>query len=514
MRVTNRMMTNNMLANINGNKNRITNLEEQYSTGLRIQKPSDDPIVAVRALKLRTNLAELNQYYKKNIPDAKAWLEVTESSLKNVDSIISQMNTYAVQGANDTLNAKDRNAIAENLKQLKDQVYQEGNANYAGRYVFTGFKTDTPLVFDENTSKYHYTMTEKIDYTSITQVSKVINSVSISQYDEADPANSDFENRPSMTEVYRIRLAYDSLIEDEGITINLDPQYDEYGQILKDSEGNTVYDSSFTNINTVSLEDPDAFNPEDGTVNFIAETGELILAKDVYTDWIRNEREIDITYGKTKFLKNDLKPEHYFDCVRTEYDDTGAIDDTTEVTFTKEVQHIEYEVNFNQKLQINTEGSEAISHDVGRLVDEMLDAIDGVEKVEQKIAQTDRMLADSSLTAEQKQALGTLKEMLETELVLRNKALKNTFGHAITETSDQQKYVGVAISDLGSRYVRLELTESRLAIQQDDFTELLSNNEDADLVDTIINYTAAESVYNASLSAAGKVVKNSLLDFL
>ena len=84
----------------------------------------------------------------------------------------------------------------------------------------------------------------------------------------------------------------------------------------------------------------------------------------------------------------------------------------------------------------------------------------------------------------------------------------------MTETQKEQDYVGVAISDLGSRVVRLELTESRLSIQQDDFTELLSSNEDADLVDTIINYTAAETVYNASLSAAGKVVQNSLLDFL
>lgn len=51
-------------------------------------------------------------------------------------------------------------------------------------------------------------------------------------------------------------------------------------------------------------------------------------------------------------------------------------------------------------------------------------------------------------------------------------------------------------------------------MEQVDFEDLLSKNEDADIVDTIIKMKSQESVYNASLSAAAKIVKNSLLDFL
>jgi len=47
-----------------------------------------------------------------------------------------------------------------------------------------------------------------------------------------------------------------------------------------------------------------------------------------------------------------------------------------------------------------------------------------------------------------------------------------------------------------------------------DFEDLLSQNEDADLVDTIIKYASAETVYNSSLSAASKLVQTSLMDFL
>ena len=44
--------------------------------------------------------------------------------------------------------------------------------------------------------------------------------------------------------------------------------------------------------------------------------------------------------------------------------------------------------------------------------------------------------------------------------------------------------------------------------------DLLSQNEDTDLVDIIIRYSSAETIYNSSLSAASKLVQTSLLDFL
>ena len=177
MRITNKMMTNNALYNINNNKNLMSKLEQQYSSGKKITKPSDDPIVAVRALKFRTNLSELNQYYEKNIPDALAWMDVTESALNTVNGIITSMNTYCNQGANDYPTAEDRNAIATNLEELKGQLYQEGNTNYAGRYVFSGYKTDTSLVFNEATTNLKYEITEPLESDSIDRISKIVNDV-------------------------------------------------------------------------------------------------------------------------------------------------------------------------------------------------------------------------------------------------------------------------------------------------------------------------------------------------
>ena len=105
-------------------------------------------------------------------------------------------------------------------------------------------------------------------------------------------------------------------------------------------------------------------------------------------------------------------------------------------------------------------------------------------------------------------------ENLNTELTLKSEVMQTSFEKGITKLGKQQNVVNIAVADLGSRYVRLELTESRLSEEQVDFEDLLTNNEDADVVEAFVKLTSQQTIYNASLSAAAKVVQNSLLDFL
>ena len=102
MRITNGMMINNSLANINVNKLNVDKWSTQQSTGKKIQKPSDDPIIAVRALRFRSQLTELTQYLDKNIPDAESWMNVTEDALTGVSDLMQSMQKYLDQAANDT----------------------------------------------------------------------------------------------------------------------------------------------------------------------------------------------------------------------------------------------------------------------------------------------------------------------------------------------------------------------------------------------------------------------------
>lgn len=102
MRITNTMMTNTTMRNVNKSKNNLYTTEQQMSSQKKISKPSDDPIIAIRALSLRTSLTEVEQYLKKNVPDAGAWLTLTETSLNNMDGIYKDIIKYCTQGSTDS----------------------------------------------------------------------------------------------------------------------------------------------------------------------------------------------------------------------------------------------------------------------------------------------------------------------------------------------------------------------------------------------------------------------------
>lgn len=102
-------------------KNNLNTSENELATEKKITRPSDDPIVAIRALSLRSSLSEINQYLKHNIPDAESWLDVTHSSLNNMDGILSDIFQYCNQGSSDQFTTNDRSAIIDVLKQYRRQ---------------------------------------------------------------------------------------------------------------------------------------------------------------------------------------------------------------------------------------------------------------------------------------------------------------------------------------------------------------------------------------------------------
>ena len=222
MRITNKIMQKNNLSNINTNKIYQDKLSTQMSTQKKINRPSDDPVVAIRALRLRSSVTEITQYYSKNIPDAESWLSVTEDALKNLSAITTNMITLCTKGANGPLKTEDRQIILEQLKKLGEEVYTTGDADYAGRYVFTGYRTDTPLSFDAE-QNIKYEITEQLTNSIIDSVTKVntgkledLNSANFNSAGMKDIIEDDI----SAVEVHRIRLAYDDCYFEGGVKIS------------------------------------------------------------------------------------------------------------------------------------------------------------------------------------------------------------------------------------------------------------------------------------------------------
>ena len=543
MRITNKIMQRNNLSNINTNKIYQDKLSTQMSTEKKINRPSDDPVVAIRALRLRSNVTEITQYYSKNIPDAESWLNVTEDALSNLSGVLTKMIEQCTTGSNGTsktsLNTKNRQIILEQLEKLGQEVYSTGDADYAGRYVFTGYRTDTPLSFQE-ANETRYEITEQLDSSAVDMVTKVdtgdLLSLNTSNYNDAN-FQGITDQDISAAECYRIRLAYNAC--SDGATPRIEYR-DTSGGLpgtLVSWPGTAVDGVTAVTIQTAnSYEKPAAMggldpytyvSQNDDAVVYLPDTGELLLGKNRYNDLMKakdiegspaNEGEIRVTYEKSSWQKGDLRPEHYFYC-RT-YEDAAATD--AAVTYNAnylddnvERQSIEYDIGFNQTIQVNSTADECFNHDVGREVDDIMRAMQDVLKLEG--VKADLETAMENVDENDAQAKKTLENQLkavEKALTLAKNKEQRMFEGGITAFQKDLDAANLAITSCGARSSKLELVKNRTQNQKTTFETLKSENEDIDITEVIIGLTAAELTYNASLMATGKVAQTTLLNYI
>ncbi|MEF9951647.1 MAG: flagellar hook-associated protein FlgL [Clostridium sp.] len=141
MRITNRVMVNNYLHNLNRNYTEMGKLQMQLSTGQKVSRPSDDPFVVTRTMELKSSIAA-NERYKQNIEEARGWTDTEEMALGQMNDVLQKVRELTVKASNDgALSDADKNAISTQLQQLKEQLVEIGNTSYDGRYVFSGQAT-------------------------------------------------------------------------------------------------------------------------------------------------------------------------------------------------------------------------------------------------------------------------------------------------------------------------------------------------------------------------------------
>jgi len=143
LRVTQTMMSNQLIRNINNNMSRLSNWQTQLSTGRVINKPSDDPVGVTYALRYRSELTA-NTQYQSNVDSALSWLEFTDMLLGQVGDIVKRAKELTLQGSTGTNPQVAMNAVANEIIQLKEQLVNIANSQLAGKYVFNGQMYDRP----------------------------------------------------------------------------------------------------------------------------------------------------------------------------------------------------------------------------------------------------------------------------------------------------------------------------------------------------------------------------------
>lgn len=641
MRITTKMMQNTSLRNLNINKARHEMLMNQMSTGKNITRPSDDPVIAIRALKLNSSLDKIDQYYKKNAADAASWLELTDAAIATVNGILSNdIKANINQICNSYMNVKDREAVILSLTNAVKEIYSTGNADSAGRSLFTGYRTDMPLTMKSDKFEKNV-ITEQLTNAAIDKKT-FVRTGNLKSINEGNFMSQDTtEYKVTTDDIYRIRLAYGEvdikakvgadgkLIKDAdcnqeyesnidigfmsdakvqgnsaqistgsvsayvSVDVNKVPaeavfnvngqkyrmvkgetidstttlpggatnslptgvtlSYGEDGtfkiintnmvpnetasigsNITKDSSGKSVvtFDEKFKTSLAISDyypsgSDDNAYLSVVGKENankltYIADTGELLLGDNIKKrlSELPSDTELRVTYEKSNWKENDLDPVHYFYTERTTKSSSGK-DKTIKYNenfladpSANGKQIIEYDVGNNQSLRVNTTADEVFTHDIGRDMQEVVEMLKEYGSLEESLNTVESLIKSEKYDGDELKRLEEQKAALNEAMTRVGDKINKRCQALIKDGDNYFERAQLAETDCGSRESRLRLIQNRLSMQQTNFGELVSENEDADYTDLVIQLKSIEMTYNAALSSISYVMQTSLLDFV
>ena len=308
--------------------------------------------------------------------------------------------------------------------------------------------------------------------------------------------------------IYRLNLAYEDIDDtnnagDAVLSLN-----------ATDADGNAISLAGFTTTVMETDDAADYYRVGADEIHIIKETGEIVFGENVYNT-LKTAADIEVSYAKKEFESGDLRPEHYFDCTQYTVQTDGSVKET-QYTKPEVGQKIYYEVNFNQSLQVNTEGNQLISEEMSNDINDLVYALADLQAAEETQSKLKAMLSDVQY-ASNEDAVAQINRMLEdidVEIAVKKENMQKTFSANITNFQNYMSMVSAVQSDLGSRMTKLEMVSTRVDEQYASFKELKSKNEDAETDETIIDFNEANLVYESALAATGNVMQKTLLDYI
>jgi len=144
MRVTQSMLSGNMLRNLSNSYSKMSKLQNQINTGSKISRPSDDPVVAVKGIGFRTSLNKVEQY-QRNMNEVNNWLDTSDDTLDHVGIALIRVQELVTNAASDSNTDEDREKIKSEIDQIKLQIRDLANTKVGEKHLFSGTNTLSPV---------------------------------------------------------------------------------------------------------------------------------------------------------------------------------------------------------------------------------------------------------------------------------------------------------------------------------------------------------------------------------
>lgn len=453
MRITSTMLSSNYLKNVNKNMSYLQTLQNQLSTGKEISKPSDDPYKASRIVKMYADIAG-NEQYNDNITDVTNFLDVTDTSITQISNLYSRVRELLVSAGNAAYGSEQMQSIQDEMKVKVDQLAQLLNTSFDGKYVFGGTKVD---------SKPVTVVDGKIQY--------------------ADA------NGNGLPTVYKNSDgSYSTTKSSKNEKVALDDRME---------SGNTVREELMEEQSELNNK---ADLSEDDS-NRLAEIESMLdESKDVYIDsngkFTTSEGEESVEVALGSIDKEEIEKE--IDKL-TSADGSTKISDTEDDTNEKrlkELNEIKAGITaYNQiKADMKIEISQGVTVDYNKTASEILEFTDPEDPSRTiNVADLFNDIINNLNSEDGKEAL-TGENLADLDKAITNLLTKS--------------------SEIGAMQNRMESAKTQNESENENLTAILSNVEDIDFTEKMIDFSTLMTVYKASLQISANILPKTIMDYL
>lgn len=510
MRVTNSMLVNNLMRNLNNNLTKLDSLQNQLASGRKYAHISDDPIALIFSQSARNKIARLS-HYQESIGSAEDWLRSVEYGVRDLQERVADVYEYMVKASTDVNNPYDKRNISMIVRELRSHYLDTLNATFGDKFMFAGYNTPGETASGKITGPYKFE-NGILTYNgySLTALSTV-DDINLKSAKIAD-LNNEIKDAMKGMETYYPWLA--------GFTVPSN-----YDGVLDISGSNHIADQIQATISAIAALDPSDFNYSADSVKLGVQLAGLQDELSAFNDRMYDLRS---NWDKRADAVKQLESMGSVTVCASAYDRSTVIDNI-DISFNSSTGLIEglaFDIGGTPTPMLQFDSAKQMTS-ANRL--EYKDFTDLLATLQKDVLTFDigpgisipvtfngiDLVLYQTVADDGKPVMRNIFTLLDEiyEAAARG-APAEELGAYIRELQDAQNHLLAKTSEIGGRTRRLDLLSARYTQDMINYTQMKSDAEDADEAEVIMNLKMAEAVYQASLSAGARIIQPTLMDFL
>lgn len=547
MRVTQSMLSNTMLRNLNSSYTRMATLQEQISTGSKLLRPSDDPVGVTKAMSYRTQL-EQNEQYQSNLDTATKWLDMSDDALGQVTKAMTRVQELITQAANDTNQTVDREKMLVEIQQIREEIKDIGNTKIGDSYIFSGTRTNEPVYLpstpvdtttyldpDNQPVESIEMYTQKDGSTSTTARDAEGNLVAKVTNEKVDDPTYVPNAAVAPTSIYTTSI----LTSTQDVSIQTKPNTVISETPLVQGVVTKITDNSYAG-NSLEIQKTTAnttlLNNQGQKIAVVDPSGAITDANGAA---LTLPLQLDINRSLSVDAADNLT------ITNTDNDSELVIDVATADVQMTTKENIVINANANGAIDLTTVEGTTINADAAGAItvnNPTPTLTNKNETTEQKVSQNltgmdksanveiyNEIQLGVTTTGAQKMFAKLETVFAKVEAALKGDANGETSHDKLTallggtnSAADKanesiQGAIDLVLrerSQVGAKQNRVDMMADRLALQKEALTKQKSNVEDVEYEESITQLITQESIHRASLSVGGRIIQQTLVDFI